>query len=74
MLLSMTGHGDARHEADGLRVAVEAKTVNSRYFKLTLRGDPLVVAQESRVEALVRKNIRRGHVHLLITVQRDGAG
>jgi uncharacterized protein (TIGR00255 family) len=69
----MTGHGDARLEEDGLRVAAEVRTVNNRYLKLTLRGDPLVTSLESKVEAVVRQTIRRGHVHLAVAVQRDSA-
>lgn len=70
----MTGHGDATLERDGLRVTVEAKTVNNRYFKLTLRGDAFVVGQETRVERLVRQHIRRGHVHLATSIDRTAPG
>ena len=37
MLLSMTGFGEAHRQGDGLAVAVEVRTINSRYFKLSLR-------------------------------------
>jgi uncharacterized protein (TIGR00255 family) len=69
----MTGQGDATIDDAGLRVAAEVRTVNNRYLKLTLRGDVGLMSQESKVEALVRKTIRRGHVHLAVSVERDSA-
>ena len=33
----MTGHGEAHCHKDGLSIAVEIRTVNNRYFKLSLR-------------------------------------
>ena len=69
----MTGHGDATVDEQGLRVVAEVRTVNNRYLKLTLRGDSSILRQESRVEALVRKTVRRGHVHLAVSIERDSA-
>ena len=37
MLQSMTGHGAAHVHATELSVSVEIRTVNSRYFKLSVR-------------------------------------
>ena len=38
MLLSMTGFGEASRQNDSLAVGVEVRTINSRYFKLTVRS------------------------------------
>ena len=44
----MTGYGEARVERDELTVAVEIRTLNSRYFKLTLRTGECFLALEPR--------------------------
>ena len=73
MLLSMTGHGDARHQADGLGVFVEIRTVNSRYFKLLVRGPETYAGLESRIEACVRQHVRRGTVNVSLRMERTGS-
>lgn len=70
MLLSMTGFGEARSQREGLAVAVEVRTVNSRFFKLSVRTGDGYGALEPRVEAVVRKRIRRGTVQVGVRVDR----
>lgn len=67
----MTGHGDAHREDNGLRVSVDIRTVNSRYFKMSLRGSDYMGDLESRIDPLVRKSIRRGTVNVLLRLDRD---
>ena len=67
----MTGHGDAHCEGNGLRVSVDIRTVNSRYFKMSLRGNDYLGDLESRIDPLVRKSIRRGTVNILLQLDRD---
>ena len=70
MLLSMTGYGDARHEADGVTVAAEIRSVNNRYLKLNVRGIESA-AIESKIDALVRKHVRRGALNVIIRFARE---
>ena len=69
-MLSMTGFGEARHQQDGLAVAVEVRTINSRYFKLSVRTSDGYGVLEPRIEAIVRKQIRRGTVQVNIRIDR----
>lgn len=71
MLLSMTGHGEAHRQAEGLAVAVEVRTVNNRYFKLSLRAAEGYAALEPQVEAVVRRHVRRGTIQLNLQIQRE---
>lgn len=71
MLLSMTGHGEARADRDKMSVAVEVRTVNSRHFKLTLRASECFLSLEPRVEAKVRRQVRRGTVLVNVKVDRE---
>ena len=70
MLLSMTGFGEARHQQETLSVAVEVRTINSRYFKLNLRSTESYAPLETHVEALVRQHVKRGTVQVQIRVDR----
>jgi len=68
----MTGFGEARHQQDGLAVAVEVRTINSRYFKLAVRAGEAYSGLEPRVEALVRRSVRRGTIQVNLRVERIG--
>jgi uncharacterized protein (TIGR00255 family) len=72
VLLSMTGFGEARHEADGLTVAVEVRTVNNRYLKVSVRGSDPYPMLEPELEKLVRKYVRRGTVTIHVRCDRRG--
>lgn len=73
MLLSMTGFGEAHHQDDDVAVSVEVRTVNSRYFKLTVRCLEGYSALEPEIEAVVRQQIRRGAVQVSLRVDRARA-
>lgn len=70
MLLSMTGFGEAHRQADSLAVAVEVRTINSRYFKLTLRSGEGYSSLEPQIEGVVRQYIKRGTVQVSLRVDR----
>jgi len=71
LLLSMTGHGEALVRRDGLTVGVEVRTVNSRYFKLAMRAGDCFLSLEPRIEAVVRRRVRRGTVQVALRIDRD---
>lgn len=72
MLLSMTGFGEARHDADGLTLSVEVRTVNNRYLKVSVRGSEPYPMLEPELEKVVRRVIRRGTVTIHIRCDRQG--
>ncbi len=71
MLLSMTGFGEARRRKDGVAVGVEVRTVNSRFFKLSVRSSEGYSALEPRVEQTVRERIRRGTVQVSLRIDQS---
>ena len=73
MLLSMTGFGEAQCQQDDLAVAVEVRTVNSRFFKLAVRAGEGYGSIEPQIEAIVRKIVRRGTVQVNVRVDRTRA-
>jgi uncharacterized protein (TIGR00255 family) len=70
VLLSMTGFGEASRQNDSLAVSVEVRTINSRYFKLTVRSGEGYSALEPQIDALVRQHIKRGTVQVTLRVTR----
>jgi uncharacterized protein (TIGR00255 family) len=70
LLLSMTGFGEAHRQQDAMAVAVEVRTINSRYFKISLRCGEGYGSLEPKIESLVRQRVRRGTVQVNLRVDR----
>jgi uncharacterized protein (TIGR00255 family) len=70
LLLSMTGFGEAHRHTDRLTVVAEVRTINSRYFKLSVRSGEGYSSLEPQIEHLVRQHIKRGTVQVNLRVDR----
>ncbi|HEY1602649.1 MAG TPA: YicC/YloC family endoribonuclease [Pirellulales bacterium] len=70
VLLSMTGYGDAHSKRDGKSAWVEVRTINSRYFKLTVKCLEGYNSLEPEIEQVVRKQVRRGSIQVVLRVDR----
>ncbi len=68
LLLSMTGHGESHIQQDEVSVGLEVRTLNSRYFKLTVRAGEGYTILEPRIEPIVRRYVRRGTVQVTVKV------
>ncbi|MBN2023287.1 MAG: YicC family protein [Pirellulales bacterium] len=66
----MTGFGEAHCQRDGLTVAVELRSINSRYVKISIRCGEGYGMLEPLVEAALRGGIRRGTVQATIRIHR----
>lgn len=64
MPTSMTGCGEGVATAGGSSCRVELRSVNNRAFKFSLRAREGLVGLEPRAEAVVRRRVRRGTVHM----------
>ena len=71
MLLSMTGHGEAQRQQDGVAIAVEVRTVNNRYLKVSFRTSEGYGVLESNIESVVRRHVRRGSVQVNVRIDRE---
>lgn len=74
MIASMTGYGRGEAAKKGITVAVELRSVNSRFLELTTRLPRSLSLRENEVKEIVRKKISRGKVNLLITVEQEKNG
>ncbi len=70
MLLSMTGFGESHCQENGLAVSVEVRTINSRYFKLSVRSSEGYAALEPHIEEAVRRAIHRGTIQVTLRAER----
>ncbi len=69
MILSMTGYGFAQQAEDGVSYALEIRTVNNRYLKLSLKLPDVLQFAETAIEKLVRSRIARGTVEYTLRVR-----
>jgi uncharacterized protein (TIGR00255 family) len=67
----MTGHGEAHRHQQGISVAVELRTVNNRYLKVSLRISEGYGSLEPQIEAVIRQYLRRGSVMVNVRVDRE---
>jgi uncharacterized protein (TIGR00255 family) len=66
----MTGFGEAQRKNATMAVSAEVRTINSRYFKLTVRSGEGYSMLEPLVEGLVREHIKRGTVQVTLRIDR----
>lgn len=72
MIRSMTGFGAAEGEVGGVRVSVEIRSVNHRFFTPSLKLPGAFARWEAEVREALRKTVGRGHVTLYARAE-DGA-
>jgi uncharacterized protein (TIGR00255 family) len=66
----MTGFGESHCQQDGLAVAVEVRTINNRFFKLSVRTTDGYGSLEPLVEEEVRAAVHRGTIQVNVRVDR----
>jgi len=69
MMRSMTGFGSASGAVDGIEYAVEARSVNNRYFKASVKLPESWGELETEIEAVLRKRLSRGTVTLTVRMR-----
>jgi uncharacterized protein (TIGR00255 family) len=74
MVASMTGYGRGEATAEGITVAVELRTVNSRFLEVSSRMPRSLALRENDIKEIVRKRISRGKVNLQVMMDKKGNG
>jgi uncharacterized protein (TIGR00255 family) len=77
MIRSMTGFGAADGQVGSLRVSVEVRTVNHRFFSPGIKLPGPLARFEGEVREVLRQRVARGHVTLTVRTERvavDGDG
>ncbi len=72
MIESMTGYGGAQHVAEGLCYAVEVRSLNNRYLKLSIKLPERLQFLDYAVERIIRKRLVRGSVSFQLRLRGEG--
>jgi len=67
---SMTGYGKARTASDSLEIAIEIKSVNSRYLDLSIKLPTSLSALEMRMREKIRESVIRGKISVFVNLKR----
>jgi uncharacterized protein (TIGR00255 family) len=70
MIKSMTGFGAAEGTVGAMRVSVELRSVNHRFFNPSIKLPTTLSRWETEVREALRKTISRGHVTVMARVER----
>lgn len=73
MIQSMTGYGSAQSAVDGVNYAIEVRSVNHRYLKLSVRVPEAWQFAEPSIEKLMRAVLSRGSVSLALRIREERA-
>ncbi len=73
MISSMTGYGTAEHVEDGVSYALEIKSLNHRYLKLTCKLPEQLQHGESVIEGVVRSQVSRGSIAVAVWMRGNEA-
>lgn len=69
MIRSMTGFGAAEGDVGGVRVSIEIRSVNHRFFNPSIKLPSQFARWEGDVREALRKSIARGHVTVMARVE-----
>jgi uncharacterized protein (TIGR00255 family) len=71
MLVSMTGFGQGEASNRNARVAVEIRSVNHRYFDLSIKLPKALAHREGDVKELLKESFSRGRISITVSAELD---
>jgi uncharacterized protein (TIGR00255 family) len=74
MIRSMTGFGEAERDSSAGPLRIEIKTVNHRYFNVSLKTPFAFDRHEAAITEALKRHIRRGHVTVYLSRSRADEG
>lgn len=72
MIVSMTGFGSASKSHDGTGYALEIRSLNNRYFKVSIKLPEPLQFVEPQIERALRHQLRRGTVNYTLRIRHEG--
>ena len=69
MIYSMTGFGGSEVVGDGFRIAVELRSVNSRFLEVGVRVPRVLGRYEEEIKTAIGRALRRGHISCSIAIE-----
>jgi uncharacterized protein (TIGR00255 family) len=71
MLVSMTGFGQGEASNRTSRVSVEIRTVNHRYFDMSIKLPKTLANREYDIKEMLKDKIRRGRISITVTADTE---
>lgn len=65
-MYSMTGYGKGEIEENGVKIAVEVKSVNHRFLDLGIKLPRLLISFEDSIRSQIKGRIARGHLDVFV--------
>ncbi len=72
MIMSMTGYGHGEAEANGLRVKVEIRSLNHRFYEVNVRIPEEFISLEDKMRQEVKQKFYRGKFDVLVHLESEG--
>lgn len=72
MIYSMTGYGKASVSKNKITVVAEIRSINSRFFEISLKFPSILSNFEYEIKELIRSKIQRGKINAVIHFKKDG--
>jgi uncharacterized protein (TIGR00255 family) len=72
MIYSMTGYGKGSISKNKTSVEVEVKSVNSRFFEVSLKLPSILFPYDYEIRELIKSKVQRGKVSVAIHFKKDG--
>jgi uncharacterized protein (TIGR00255 family) len=68
----MTGYGKSSSSKNKISAEVEVKSVNSRFFEISLKLPSILSAYDYEIRELIKTKVQRGKLNIVIHFKKDG--
>ncbi len=72
MIFSMTGYGKSSSSKNKISAEVEVKSVNSRFFEISLKLPSVLFPYDYEIRELIKTKVQRGKLNVVIHFKKDG--
>ena len=72
MIYSMTGYGKGNASKNKTSVEVEVKSVNSRFFEVSLKLPSILFPYDYEIREFIKTKVQRGKVSVVVHFKKDG--
>ncbi len=72
MIYSMTGYGKSSSSKNKISAEVEIKSVNSRFFEISLKLPSILSPYDYEIRELIKTKVQRGKLNVVIHFKKDG--
>ena len=66
-MYSMTGYGRCEKSNKNITFVVDVKSINNRYFDLSIKLPKILSSYEEKVSNLLKKELRRGKIDIYVS-------